>query len=110
MLMIREFRLEKGLTQEELATLISVKNYTIGNWERCRAEPSLDDLIKLANALNCTTDELLGRSQPEPSSQNSTLTGITPIEATLLREFRKLNYSDQNSIVGMVQAFVVTKR
>ena len=49
MLKLKELRQEKGLSQEQLALIINVKNYTVGNWEQKRSEPSIDDIIKLAD-------------------------------------------------------------
>lgn len=61
MLKLKELRQEKGLSQEQLALIINVKNYTVGNWEQKRSEPSIEDIIKLADYFQITTDELLGR-------------------------------------------------
>ena len=61
MLKIQELRNAANLTQKELAEKIGVKNYTIANWEQGRTEPSLQDLIDLANYFACSVDYLLGR-------------------------------------------------
>ena len=55
------YRLKKGLTQRELAKLSEIEQSEIS-----RAEKGLKDLkgfewLSLANALDCTVDELLGR-------------------------------------------------
>jgi len=58
---LRQLRKENGLTQKELAEKIGVLNYRIYDWENGRSEPSLDDLVLLAQALDVSTDYLLGR-------------------------------------------------
>ena len=58
---IQELRINSGLTQKQLAEKIGVKNYIIGNWEQGRTEPSVKDLIDLANIFECSIDYLLGR-------------------------------------------------
>ncbi len=58
---IQELRANSGLTQKQLAEKIGVKNYIIGNWEQGRTEPSVKDLIDLANIFECSIDYLLGR-------------------------------------------------
>ena len=57
---IKEVRQEKGLTQSEVALAINRQKYNVGNWEQGRAEPSTDDLIKLAKLFNVSVDYLLG--------------------------------------------------
>lgn len=61
MLKLQELRTAAGLTQKELAEKIGVKNYTVANWEQNRTEPSIKDLIDLANYFECSIDYLLGR-------------------------------------------------
>ena len=61
MLKIQELRTTAGLTQRALAEKIGVKNYTVANWEQNRTEPSLKDLIDLADFFECSVDYILGR-------------------------------------------------
>ena len=59
---LKQTRKVKGLSQKEMAKLINVSQSTIAKWESGTREPSLDDLILLANLLGESTDFLLGRS------------------------------------------------
>lgn len=53
------FRIQFGLTQEELAKKLN-KNYTtIGKWEKGIRSPILDDLIKIADIFGITIDKLV---------------------------------------------------
>ena len=56
---IRRLRLERNLLQRELASMIFVENYTIGDWERNRSEPDVENLRKLCVVFNVSADELL---------------------------------------------------
>lgn len=58
-------RRRKKLTQRQLAALINLSPSTIALYETGKREPDLDTLRKLADALDCTTDYLLGRTDPE---------------------------------------------
>ena len=53
-------RMERGLTQEEVATQLSISNKTLSKWENSTSMPDLDKLIELACYFNVTTDALLG--------------------------------------------------
>ncbi len=57
---IREARIECGLSQRVLAEKIGMAQNTIAQYEAGTAKPRLDVLFKLAQALNATTDYLLG--------------------------------------------------
>lgn len=48
-----------GATQKDIARKIKVAQSTVAMWETGKAKPRADMLIKLAEILNCTVDELL---------------------------------------------------
>ncbi len=56
---LRKLRLEHHLTQEQLAEQIDVGFQFIGLLERGCRVPSVDTVLRLCNALNCTPDFLL---------------------------------------------------
>ena len=57
---IRELRIEKGLSQPQLAELIGVAKSAISFWENDINEPKANYIIKMAKCFNVTTDYLLG--------------------------------------------------
>lgn len=62
MLRIKELRIEKGLTQKELAAKIDSTDKNIWAYENKVAVPPLDILTKMADVFNCSIDYLSGRS------------------------------------------------
>lgn len=56
---IREIRVSKKLTQSKLAELSGVEPSNISHIERAATKLSLPTLIKIANALEVTLDELV---------------------------------------------------
>ena len=55
-----ELRKAAGLTQQQLADMLSVKRSALGMWEsRASAPPPSKYLLALAEALGCTVEELL---------------------------------------------------
>lgn len=56
---IKALRLEKGLTQPQLADLVGVSKGMISIWENNINEPKATYLKALANALDVTVDQLL---------------------------------------------------
>ena len=55
---VRELRLSKGLSQEELAFRVSIHRTYIGGIERGERNPSLKNIAAIANALGVTLSEL----------------------------------------------------
>lgn len=56
---VREKRIEKGISQFELANKIGVSNPHISNIERGKTKVSLSTLIDIANALETSLDVLV---------------------------------------------------
>ena len=59
---VRRVRLLRELTQEQLAERADVVNSYVGVIERGEKKASINTLVKIANALNCSVDYLLGDS------------------------------------------------
>ena len=59
---IRNFRKQKGLSQEELANRIHVVRQTVSKWESGLSVPDSSMLINLANELDVTVSDLLGET------------------------------------------------
>ena len=59
---IKELRLEKGMTQEEVGKLIGVKRYSVYGYEKGNNYPEVPGLIALADYFGVSTDYLLGRT------------------------------------------------
>lgn len=60
---LSRLRKEKGLTQEDIASRITISPQAVSKWENGNSEPDLDTLNKLADILNCSVDSLLGREE-----------------------------------------------
>lgn len=60
---IRKRRAEVGITQVELAKAVGVTQGAVAQWEAHITSPNIRFLPKLAEILDCTTDELLGISK-----------------------------------------------
>ena len=56
---ILELRKKMKLTQQALAEKMFVTDKTISSWEANRTEPSLEDIVKLSNILDCSASYLI---------------------------------------------------
>jgi transcriptional regulator with XRE-family HTH domain len=93
---LRELR---NLTQAELGHRAGMGGASVSHFETGQRTPSLDSLVKLADALDVTLDTLLGRAPVEAGAQldpiflrasradSQTLETVRRVTAALLSEF-----------------------
>ncbi len=62
---IRKFRSEKGMTQKEMSELTGIPYSTYSNYENNNREPSIEQLGKIADALDISIAELMGLTYKE---------------------------------------------
>jgi len=91
---IKSLRIERGITQEQLASLLKVSRSTIGMYETGSREPDFETLEAIADIFNVDMDYLIGRSNIE---RKETF-GNTPIPAG----FQPLPATDRLPRVGKI--------
>ncbi|MBD5584754.1 MAG: helix-turn-helix transcriptional regulator [Clostridia bacterium] len=57
---LKQLRIEKKLSQKELATILEVDQRSVSNWEKAVREPDYAMLIKIADYFEVSADYLLG--------------------------------------------------
>lgn len=62
---LETLRIQKGLTQEELARLINVSQPSYCAYERGKNKPSKNTQIQLAKVLKVSVDELMNGSETQ---------------------------------------------
>jgi transcriptional regulator with XRE-family HTH domain len=98
-------RKARGLSQVQLARLISATQRAISYYEVEATFPPAEAIVKLARALRVSTDELLGlkRLREEDKDQD---------EQRLWRKFRQIRLlpeKDQRAIARMVNSLVAAR-
>ena len=67
---IRQRRIQKNMTQEDLAARIHATRQTVSNYETGRSRPDVDTLSLLAEVLECDVEQLLsGKTHPRLDPQ-----------------------------------------
>ena len=105
---LKESRKNRKLTQDELALKVNTTKSTISNYENGHSTPSNDMLVLLSNALQITTDYLLGRSD------NPTLTEDDEFRAfandpDMERWYRQLPDNDEDDLRKLRQMWDIIK-
>ena len=69
---IKALRMQKGLTQKELADLLHVTSQAVSRWEKGDVEPSIDTISEMASIFEVTTDEIIGGPDKKPKPESVT--------------------------------------
>jgi transcriptional regulator with XRE-family HTH domain len=59
---LNKLRKLRGISQDQIASILMVSRQTVSNWERGVYDPTIDQLIIIANILAVTVDDLLNRN------------------------------------------------
>lgn len=89
-------RKSRGMSQEDLASMIGTKGPAIGRYERGVAKPTIEVAVKLADALGISLDFLVGKVDTEMD------------EATLkrIRDISVLPEDDRNFLLRAVDGLL----
>lgn len=113
---VREARVAKGMTQEELAQKLGYSDNgkgMISKIENGKVEPPISKLFSLASILNTSIVYLMGWdreiaiTQPENAVAQ---TWMSEEEATLLMSFRMLNETGKHAALAMVNGMSLDDR
>ena len=97
---LQRYRERAGYSQESLAEQIECSTIFISYIERGEKSPSLDTLIKLANALNISVDILLGRELKNYTSEK-----LKYIESRL----KKLPSLEQQKVLDILDSVIAVE-
>lgn len=103
---IAALRKERGYTQTELAENIATVQVVVSNYELGKLRPHADMIVRLANALRVSTDEILGA---RPPSQNA----AASVSRRVLRRLQAIDglpKRDQDALFRTIDAFLQARR
>lgn len=98
---LKLFRLARNITQVRLAELIGVDPRVYNRWERGLSTPQFEAVVKIADVLQVTLDELVGRTPPsnEIKIHNHELN-------RLYQQVDNLPDIDQQALVLVIDSFI----
>lgn len=60
---LRGLRLEKDMTQADLAKVFELSTTTVASWEQGRSRPNIEEIAQIATYFNVSVDYLLGLTE-----------------------------------------------
>jgi transcriptional regulator with XRE-family HTH domain len=100
-LQIARLRKQKGYTQVELAKKMGITQVLISAYERGRIKPGYEIISSFAQALEVTTDELLGLKDPKTAIKKPSLKILKR-----LNKIEQLPPSQQRALLQTIDNFL----
>ena len=99
---IREARIAANLTQDQLASMLGIKNTTLSGYETGAHDPKSNTLIEIAKICNTTVDYLLGLSKNyENENDPATSDEVTEKEREFLTVYSTLTPTNRRLLLGI---------
>lgn len=108
---IRNHRIDQGLTQEELGEKVFVSKQAVSKWETGKTLPDIEMVRKLCDILEINKDEILGGSIVETKKSRNWLKIVTTISvvsilAALFFALGGFDYIDRHTQSGVAYVSV----
>ncbi len=99
---IRNYRKERGLSQEELAYMANLHTSYIGQLERGEKNATLESIEKVTNALGISLEQLFRSIKTDSDAKDDTLTQI-------VTQLQARSIEDQTFFLQMLNLLLVWK-
>ena len=86
---LKHLRLEKGLSQQQLADYLHITQQSVYKYEKGISEPNIQLMIHMADFFGTSVDYLVGRTAP-PENILVQCEQLTPLETQHLYMYRQL--------------------
>ena len=96
---LKEYRLQKGMKQEDVAKHLGLPTKTYQNYEREVREADTEVLCALADLYKISLDELVGRTTVEPNTVVETL----QMQDELLGIFKTINEDGKHFLLKLAR-------
>ena len=101
---IKELRLKRDMTLEQVATIVGVGKSTVRKWETGMiANMKRDKIALLAKALGTTPAYLMGWTEDVEQTNSPDEITLTEGETMLLELFRRVPEDKQQMVLDMIQ-------
>ncbi len=98
MIRLKELRLEKGLSQSELAIEIETTQRNVSNWENGNSEPDIQMILKMSKFFEVNVDYFLGDTdEPDRNVENAFT------EQTLIETVKNLPLAKKRALLILLQ-------
>ena len=105
---LKELRLKRQLTSEQLCERLGIKGGSYRNYERNDRKPDYDTLVKLADFYGVSTDYILGRPNAKaPKDPFDEIETVDEMEKDLIKEWLNLDEKSRKSFLDVLRKIVL---
>lgn len=105
---LKELRLKRQLTSEQLCERLGIKGGSYRNYERNDRKPDYDTLVKLADFYGVSTDYILGRPNAKaPKDPFDEIETVDEMEKDLIKEWLNLDEKSRKSFLDVLRKIVI---
>ncbi|NMW17248.1 MULTISPECIES: helix-turn-helix domain-containing protein [Bacillus] len=101
---LKALRLEKGMTQQQLADFLDIEKSNISRFESGKQSPSNDNRVKMAKLFNVSVDYMLGLSEHKSLDKEKS-EKISKDAAALMEKINKLPPEKRKLIENLIDNF-----
>ena len=105
---LKELRLKRQLTSEQLCERLGIKGGSYRNYERNDRKPDYDTLVKLADFYGVSTDYILGRPNAKaPKDPFDEIETVDEMKKDLIKERLNLDEKSRKSFLSVLRKIVL---
>ena len=103
---LKELRLNKGISQQQLADVIGVSQQSINKYENHKIEPEISVLCSMASYFETSIDYLVGNTDISRKIEITDKYNLNEAEKRCIDSFRLLNKEKKECIIKTMELFL----
>lgn len=109
---LKQLRLSKSLTQQQLADILKLSKANISKYESNSVEPNIETLKLLSSMFNVSIDYLLGQTEKPLNiiSKKSQTQTLDIKKGHLLKNYEKLNDDGKNKLLDYSEDLIASNK
>lgn len=109
---LKELRLKRGMSQEQLADAISIPHSNIRRYESSKkGHPQIERLVQIADYFGITLDELIGRKEIDNKvNEFVNLSNEELLKATMYYDGYEINEEQKRQFIAIVRGIFDSRK
>ena len=95
---LKALRMRRGMSQQQLASVIQVSQQSINKYENHDVEPNIETLCAIADLFEVSVDYLIGRTDIERKIESTSFCELNQNEMKLIENWRSLCPNDKETL------------
>lgn len=103
---LKQLRIEKCISQQQLADVILVSQQSVNKYENHNVEPEISTMIRIADYFNVSLDYLVGRTEIREIVTKEKMSDLSDSEVKIIKGFRKLKNKQKECIFSIIESYL----